>query len=182
MKWFLVISALLCVVPVFLFVRLLCKRISLVCRLKSVCKAKKLELIPTHRAWWLGWTKGTNADFHVITAEATYSVKLIGTISKRICFNFLDVKNYSTKNMMFQFSQAAFGIQYEPKTKNPYNFDYKLPDEHLRKNRENVILMNPVPLVVNVTTQKEQRKPIENGDRIKEGIFFSGDGFVRKLR
>lgn len=181
MKW-VIILVLLCIIPVFLLLRLLCKRTRLAFRLKTVCRSKGYELIPTHRFWLLGWTKGINADFHVITADTAYSVKLIGTISKRICFNYLDERNYSTKNMMFQFSQAAFGIPYEPKTKTPYNFDYKLPDERLRKNRENVVLMNPVPLIVNVTTQKEQKKPLENGDRIKEGIFFSGDGFLRKLR
>ncbi len=182
MKWLLTILAFLCALPTLLFIRLICKRLALVIRLKSVCKSKGYKLIPTHRFGWLGWTKGINADFHIVTQDTVYSVKLIGTISKRICFNFVDETNYSVKNLMFQFSQAAVGIQYEPKTKKPYNFEYGLPDDYSSKKRETVILMNPISLIVTASTFEEKRKRLENGDRIKEGVFFSGDGFVRKLR
>ncbi len=181
MEWLLIILAPICVFPIFIFARLICKRSSLVCRIKSLCKKKGYELIPTHRFWWLGWTEGVNADFHIAAQDTVYSVKLIGVISKRICFDYVDEKNYSVKNMMFQFSQAAFEIPYEPKTKKPYNFDYGLPDKYLDRNRVSVILMNPVSLIASASTFEQRRKRLENGDGIKEGIFYSGNGFTEML-
>jgi hypothetical protein len=42
--------------------------------------------------------------------------------------------------------------------------------------------MNPVSSIVSFSTFEERRKPVENGDCIGEGIFYTGSGFIHELR
>lgn len=181
MKWFLIILVVVLIPPILLILRLLYKRLVFVVRLKSVCKSHGYQLIPTHRFWWLGWTRGIISDFHVVTQDTVYSVKLIGTISKRILFNFVDETNYSVRNLMFQFSAAAYHVPYDPKKKKPYQFNYELPDECITQKMIPVILMNPVSSIVSFSTFEAQRKRVENGDYVNEGYFFSSSGFLDQL-
>ena len=181
MKWFFIIFMFFLVPPTLLMLRLLYKRLALVIRLKSVCKSHGYQFIPTHHFWWLGWTRGLNSDFHVVTQDTVYSVKLIGTVSKRILFNFVDETNYSVRNLMFQFSAAAYHVPYKPKKKKPYQFNYELPDECITKKMIPVILMNPVSSIVSFSAFGAKRKLVENGDYVNEGYFFSGSGFLDRL-
>ncbi len=181
MEWLVIVLCVILVPPILLVLRLLYKRLAFINRLKQVCKSCRYQLIPTHHFWWLGWTRGINSDFHVVTQDTIYSVKLIGSVSKRILFNFVDESNYSVRNLIFQFSVAAADVPYDAKKKAPYQFDYKLPNECITKRMMPVIVMNPVSSIVSVSTNSEKRKQVENGDYVNEGYFFTGTGFLEKL-
>ena len=182
MRFFLAILISFSLLPLVIVIRLCFKRLIFIIKLKSTCRSRKYRLIPTHYFWWLGWTNGVHCDFHIITSETVYSVKMIGTISKRILYDFVDEYSYSVQNLMFQFHSVACQVPYEPRKKKPYQFNHKLPSEHLTKNHVRIILMNPVSLSVSFSAFEERRKPVENGDCIGEGIFYTGSGFIHELR
>lgn len=161
-------------------IRVLCKRKSLKKRLDAVCAAKGFRFVPTHENPMSGWTDGETADFLIVTSDTVFSVKLIGSYSKSIYFNYVDPGHYEIRDMRFQFSAAAAQVPYEVKTKPRYDFTSCIPAKWAEMKVVPVILMNPLSANVS-STSEGQRKPLFDGDPVSEGLFYSGSGFIRML-
>lgn len=172
--------ALIVAIPLFALIRLLVKRLSLAKRIRSACRIKHLDFFPTHRLWLFGTIKGNKADFLIATSDAVYSVKLIGVWSKRIAFNYIDECHYSIRNLVFQFSAAANKVPYEIREKKRFLFNYAIPDVCAGKRIIPIILMNPVSGQLTFSFEGTM-KPLSNGDRVSEGWFYSGSGFINRL-
>lgn len=167
-------------------VRVLCKRISFVRRLKKVCRQKGFSLHSTHFLWWLGWTRGKGSDFYVETPCRVYSVKLIGVISRKMHFLFKSRDEYAIRSFMFEKNFHVHAMvdsyKYEPKKKKPYDFAHKMPEEHGSKEIVPIILMNPLASdVASETLRGTERQQLADGDFVVEGFLYSGSGFIKGL-
>ena len=172
------------IVAVFIlafFLRIVAKRILFSFRFKSVCRDKSFTFFPTHKFWCLGWTRGKKCDFLVETSDFLYSVKLIGSWSRRNPFNFIDEEHYSVRNLFFQFSVAAANqIPYDVKSKSRYDFTSFVPKDLADKRICTIILMNPISGIV-TRSAEGALLPVSNGDRITEGLFYSASSFLEML-
>ena len=162
------------------FGRIFLKRVSLRQRVMKVCRQKEFTLCAGRSIWWLGWTKGKDCDFSILTQNTAFSVKLIGCCSRRIYFHFIDPEHYAIRNLFFQFSAAAYKVPYDVKKKEPYDFVTALSEEAKGKQIVPIILMNPVSATV-TSGREGDRIPVNNGDLLEEGRFFTATGFLKML-
>lgn len=164
-----------------IFLRIVAKRILFSFRLKSLCRDKRFNFFSTHRFWCFGWTRRKKCDFLVETSDLIYSVKLIGSWTRRNPFNFIDEEHYSVRNLFFQFSVAAANqIPYDVKSKSRYDFTSFVPKDLANKRICTIILMSPVSGTV-TKSSKVALLPVSNGDRVAEGLFYSASSFLKML-
>lgn len=175
-----VLASIVAVLVLVVFLRIAVKRISFSIRLKSLCKDNKFSFLATKKLWFLGWTRGKKCDFLVETPECVYSVKLIGSWTRRNPFNFIDEEHYSVRNLFFQFSAAAKEVPYDVKLKSRYDFASFAPENLAGKRVCPIILMNPVSGMV-TRSAEGALLPVSNGDRVPEGTFHSASSFLERL-
>ncbi len=175
-----VVTSIVAVFILAIFLRIAVKRILFSSRLKSVCKEKDFAFFSNHRFWYLGWTRGKKCDFLVKTPECVYSVKLIGSWTRRNPFNFIDDEHYSVRNLFFQFSAAAKDVPYDVKHKSRYDFTSFVPDKWEDNRICPIILMSPVSGTV-TRSAESALLPVSSGDRVAEGFFHSTSSFLEML-
>ena len=175
-----VLASIIAISALVFFLRIAVKRISFSIRLKSLCKDNKFGFLATKKLWFLGWMRGKKCDFLVETPECVYSVKFIGSWTRRNPFNFIDDEHYSVRNLFFQFSAAAKDVPYDVKHKSRYDFTSFVPKNWDGKRICPIILMNPVSGVVTYSSEGSLQ-PVSNGDRVAEGFFHTASSFLETL-
>lgn len=173
---FYIIIALVAFLLLYPFLRFILERMSMICKIKRICRSNGYVWQPSHRGYLFSNFKGRHCDFYVETSDEVYSVKLCGFALKRKMCNFIDETHYSIRNLHFQISYTAHGIQYDTKSKPHWNFKAGCPKEYYVKRIIPVLLMTPV--CMNVTYMGE---PVGSSDFIGECYFYTVSGFCKRL-
>lgn len=177
---FLFVAALAALCAAIFYGRILFKRVLFSARLKKACRAGKYGFSPTHALWLLGWTRGKKCDFYIEKPKCVYAVKLIGAVSRTALFNYIDERHYAVRDLTFHTRAVSVGIPYKPKNKSRYDFSASLPKEWRGKEIFPAIVMVPVSCFVTCSHDGEM-KPISDGDKIAEGTFYTGSGFIKEV-
>lgn len=177
---FLFVAALAALCAAIFYGRILFKRLSFAFRVKNACRESGYGFSPTHALWLLGWTRGKKCDFYIEKPECVYAVKLIGTVSRTALFNYIDERHYAVRDLTFHTRAVSVGIPYKPKNKSRYDFSASLLKDTREKEIFPAIVMVPVSCFVTCSHGGEM-KPISDGDKIAEGTFYTGSGFIKEV-
>ncbi len=177
---FLFVAALAALCAAIFYGRILFKRLSFAFRVKNACRESGYGFSPTHAFWLLGWTRGKKCDFYIEKPECVYAVKLIGAVSRTALFNYIDERHYAVRDLTFHTRAVSVGIPYKPKNKSRYDFSASLPKDTREKEIIPAIVMVPVSCFVTCSRDGEM-KPISDGDKIAEGTFYTGSGFIKEV-
>ncbi len=177
---FLFVAALAALCAAIFYGRILFKRLSFAFRMKNACRESGYGFSPTHALWLLGWTRGKKCDFYIEKPKCVYAVKLIGAVSRTALFNYIDERHYAVRDLTFHTRAVSVGIPYKPKNKSRYDFSASLPKDTREKEIIPAIVMVPVSCFVTCSRDGEM-KPISDGDKIAEGTFYTGSGFIKEV-
>ena len=177
---FLFVAALAALCAAIFYGRILFKRLSFAFRMKNACRESGYGFSPTHALWLLGWTRGKKCDFYIEKPKCVYAVKLIGAVSRTALFNYIDERHYAVRDLTFHTRAVSVGIPYKPKNKSRYDFSASLPKDTREKEIIPAIVMVPVSCFVACSRDGEM-KPISDGDKIAEGTFYTGSGFIKEV-
>lgn len=180
MKVFWFVAAAVALGVMIFYGRILFKRVLFSARLKKACRAGKYGFSPTHAFWLLGWTRGKKCDFYIEKPEGIYAVKLIGALSRTALFNYINEGHYAVRDLTFHTRYVSIGIPYKAKSKSKYDFIGALPEAMRGKEIIHAIVMVPVSCFVTCSHDGEM-KPISDGDKIAEGTFYTGSGFIKEV-
>ena len=175
------IAAIIAIALIFSFPYVLAaaKRTILVLSIKRGCKRNGYKYTRIGTSVFSRIRSG-RCSFRIETDNAVYTVKVCGTVSRRVHLRFADDTHYAVRNLRFQLSSSARAITYETKQKERFLFRQGLTERELSKRQERVILLCPEPGIVSRVIGSETRE-IANGDNAGEGILYNGDGFKRLL-
>ena len=171
---------LIVILLLFPYISLLVKRLSLLIRVKRLCKKRNISFKRLSGGILLSSIKNGKISFICESEKSVLSVKVCGTISRRVFLRFIDTTHYATRNLRFQLSSTSGAINYETHNKDKYDFKEGLSIESFKKKLIPVILVCPVPASVS-TTSGSETKSISQGDNIGEGYYYSSDGFLKLL-
>ena len=177
---FLFVAALAALCAAIFYGRILFKRVLFSARMKNACRESGYGFSPTHALWLFGWTRGKKCDFYIEKPECVYAVKLIGAVSRTALFNYIDERHYAVRDLTFHTRAVSVGIPYKPKNKSRYDFSASLPKDTREKEIIPAIVMVPVSCFVTCSRDGEM-KPISDGDKIAEGTFYTGSGFIKEV-
>lgn len=177
---FLFVAALAALCAAIFYGRILFKRVLFSARMKNACRESGYGFSPTHALWLLGWTRGKKCDFYIEKPECVYAVKLIGAVSRTALFNYIDERHYAVRDLTFHTRYVSMGIPYKAKSKSKYDFIGALPEAMRGKEIIPAIVMVPVSCFVTCSHGGEM-KPISDGDKIAEGTFYTGSGFIKEV-
>lgn len=164
------------IVLMYPFERFLWKRISLLVKIKRVCKKRNYSLkIINHYLLFSGFER-KQSDFVIETDDAVYSVKLVGLVFKNNYLKFIDDTHYALRPLTFQLASTAGGIEYSVKEKPEFEFYESVPDGALNKNMVKIVLVCPVP----GTLQYNDRN-VGSGESIGEAFCCTTSSFIGKL-
>lgn len=144
------------------------------------CQKHGYKMKIVNPLWLITGMKSPNCDIHIYTRRYVYSVKLCGSVLKRITVTFFDAETYSVKRLIPFVSQTYGDVGHKKKLKKPYNFKYKLDNEAYSKISCPILLMCPVATQV-YRMEGTKRITVGNGDDIGECTFYTKSGFIRKL-
>lgn len=177
---FLFIAAAAALCAAIFYGRILFKRVSFAARMKKACRESGYGFSPTHAFWLIGWTRGKKCDFYIEKPEGIYAVKLIGAVSRTVLFNYINEGHYAVRDLTFHTRYVSMGIPYKAKSKSKYDFIGALPKAWRVKEIIPAIVMVPVSCFVTCSHGGEM-KPISDGDKIAEGTFYTGSGFIKEI-
>lgn len=83
---------------IYRFVRFFCKRLILWRRLKNICKKRNFQLFAENRRVLLAKRDLSPCDFHIVTRNTVFSVKLFGVAGKRSKLFFREDGTYHIRN------------------------------------------------------------------------------------
>lgn len=180
MKVFWFVAAAVALGVMIFYGRILFKRLLFSARMKKACRESGYGFSPTHAFWLLGWTRGKKCDFYIEKPEGIYAVKLIGAVSRTALFNYIDERHYAVRDLTFHTRAVSVGIPYKAKSKSRYDFSASLPEAWRGKEIIPAIVMVPVSCFVTCSRDGEM-KPLSDGDKIAEGTFYTGSGFIKEV-
>lgn len=180
MKVFWFVAAAVALGVMIFYGRILFKRVSFAARMKKACRESGYGFSLTHAFWLLGWTRGKKCDFYIEKPEGIYAVKLIGAVSRTALFNYIDERHYAVRDLTFHTRAVSVGIPYKAKSKSRYDFPASLPEAWRGKEIIPAIVMVPVSCFVTCSRDGEM-KPLSDGDKIAEGTFYTGSGFINEV-
>lgn len=169
MKFRLCVLGIVVVIFCIPYIRCFFKRLSLLFKIKNVCREKGYRLDGTHFFWFLGSKEGEKCDCMIETAEELFAVKLFGMPRRKRILVFTEKKEFIIRIMILIVELRIFFwirevFDSKPKPLPEYDFSYKqkkIPgDKKLRK----VLLINPVPMEM-----------LFQADNSKESILNPGD-------
>jgi len=164
---------------VFPYALMALRRIFLIKKIKRGCKNAGYEYKKLGKTA-LSRVKDRECSFRIETPDSVYTVKLCGTVSRRIHLRFIDETHYAVRNLRFQLSTSSRAIGYDTKAKERYDFRVGMDTETLSKRQFPVILICPRPGIISRAFGNET-KEIGNGDGTGEGTLYTPDGFNKLL-
>ena len=149
----------------FPYIRCFLKRLSLLFKIRKVCRKKGYHLSEAHPLWFLGDKKGKNCDCMIETEEELFAVKLFSMPRRRRVLVFTENKKYFIRMSLILvgiFGNLCLRIReaFDGKAKSfpeyDFSFDYKADSNN--KVLRRILLVNPVPM--------DMLRQVENGMEI----------------
>ncbi len=174
---------LIALISVFIFlpyIRYIAKRIIFYIKLKTICRKKGFSVHLRTAFSLLAGIRSKCSDLYIHTPSTVFSVKFGGALSRRMYYHLIDETTYGIKDQRFVFAPGAGpDVPYKEKNKPKYDF-YSWPrDSHSTADTVPVLIMLPYPKAV---TFGRLRETLSNGSDIGECYFYSGSGFLSKLK
>lgn len=180
MEFWILLIGIIALISGFPYVRFFFKRLWFYSKLVLICRRKRYQLYSTHPFSIFGSIYGKHCDFYVETDDTVISIKLCASIYKKDCFQFIDSTHFAIKYLRFQFRYGpSLLIEYTPKTKPAWDFRYRFQEHFEGKTFIPILIMNPVSLCV---TYGKYHFPISNGTVLEECAFYTGSGFLTRLK
>ena len=177
------VSYILLIASIFIlppYIRYIIKRIIFYIKLKTICWKKGYSVYLRSAFSLFAGIRGKHSDLYIHTPLAIFSVKFGGSFSRSMYYHFIDETRYSIKDLRFAFAPGAGrDIQYQEKSKPEYDFYSGLADSHAAMDIVPIFIMLPYPKDV---TFGPFRETLSNGSDIGECYFFSGSGFLSRLK
>ena len=177
------VSYILLIASIFIlppYIRYIIKRIIFYIKLKTICWKKGYSVYLRSAFSLFAGIRGKHSDLYIRTPLAIFSVKFGGSLSMSMYYHFIDETRYSIKDMRFAFAPGAGrDIQYQEKSKPEYDFYSGLADSHAAMDIVPIFIMLPYPKDV---TFGPFRETLSNGNDIGECYFYSGSGFLSRLK
>lgn len=181
------VGGLVLCIALFPVIRLFCKRVSLVLRLKKVCREKGFALTPLHRLWFL-WLRGGNTfDFAVETRDDAYAVKLFGVWRKHDELRFGPGDSYLVRHQFAFLSRMGEGIvmtlwESREKPLPVYRYPQEMTDSYAGKLWKPVLLMHPVGHSIRLVDKRGSSVQICSGDCASRYPITSAFQFLETLQ
>ncbi|MBQ3093779.1 MAG: hypothetical protein IJC52_01285 [Clostridia bacterium] len=172
------------------------KRSHLAVQLKSICRKKGYTFTPLKAFWWLDTVKSGDCACKIETADTCYSLKIIGTVSRRHHLRFLSKTQFAVRSLRFETHMTSKASGYSYKPKEPYRFDEVVSEKPIHP----VLLLCPTPTTISVkrtngsgeqadtpsyVTPKvdapRRDELLQNGDFTGEGYVYTAKAFLNKL-
>lgn len=174
---------------VYRMIRAISMRLSLMRKIKSICKDKAYKLQIRRSPLLSLLYKSPKIDLSVCTENTVYHVKLFSSLSKKKTFHFVDEINYVTYLKTFFFVPIGRGnvrVMTSGKTTEMIHFPsyHRLPPiERLSENESKiyVLLVNPLPNEITYVAKNAGTKIAGNGSVIGSLYVFNGKGFCKHL-
>jgi len=175
-----VLIALVLVFILLPYIRYIAKRIIFYIKLKTICRKKGYSLHLRSGFSLFAGIHGKCSDLYIHTPSTVFSVKFGGSLSRLMYYHLIDETTYGVKDLRFVFAPGAgLDVPYKEKNKPKYDF-YSLPeDSHATVDTVPIFIMLPYPKAV---TFGRLRETLSNGSDIGECYFYSGSGFLSKLK
>lgn len=164
------VGVLLLCVALFPIVRLFCKRLSFLLRLRRVCRAKGFRFTPLHPLWLLRLRGGDTFDFAVETRDDAYAVKLFGVWRKHDEMRFGPGDVYRVRHKIAFLSRMGEGIaltlwESREKPLPAYRYPLEMTTSYAGKLWKPVLLMHPVGHSIRLVDSRGSSVQICSGDR-----------------
>ena len=202
-SWLILFAQLICialsmlfVISEYKFVRALVKRVSLIVKIKKICREKDYRLYCTAKAY-TEWDGSSNVPAMIIRAgEKTYAVRFTACLKRKDTYTFTDVNSYYTAT---NFSPVLWSKNYPvslvtvpgrwllPRfatAKNEYLKEEvtRLPSETLDlAGAEKILCIHPISVKVQVV-HTNRSEDIFDGDTFKGHTVYSGNGLCEMLK
>ena len=162
-------------------IRLLAKRISLVTRLKRVCKAKGYSLVGVKPLWFLSLNRSKDCDFYIIKEHEILCVKLFGLRRRDSTLVFMHNNKYFLRKYVKGLPPGiVYGSPIETKIKTlpKYNFRYKYKLDWELKKPRSVLLINPVSAEIKYTPKAGGERTVGSNEQINDYEIASLSRFI----
>ena len=127
------------------YTRCFCKRLSMLLRLRALCRKKGHELRGTHPFWFLGSRYGKRCDCFILTPSGVFGIKLFGVLRglKALIFGGYGLFFFRPLNSfpLFQLDFFDTGHHRMPE----YDFARGLNPEWRSQPVKPILLINPIP-------------------------------------
>ena len=174
---------LIALISVFIFlpyIRYIAKRIIFYIKLKTICRKKGYSVHMRSAFSLFAGIRGKCSDLYIHTPSSVFSVKFGGALSRLMYYHLIDETTYGIKDLRFVFAPGAgLDVPYKEKNKPKYDFYYGPHDSHTTVDTVPVFIMLPYPKAV---TFGRLRETLSNGSDIGECYFYSGSGFLSRLK
>ena len=161
------------------FIRYIAKRLIFYVKLKTICRKKGYSVHLRSAFSLFAGIRGKCSDLYIHTQSTVFSVKFGGALSRLMYYHLIDETTYGIKDLRFVFAPAAgLDVPYKEKNKPKYDF-YSWLEDSTTVDTVPVFIMLPYPKAV---TFGRLRETLSNGSDIGECYFYSGSGFLSKLK
>lgn len=184
MKFRLCVLGIVIIILCIPYIRLFFKRLSLLFKIKRVCRDKGYALRGKHFLWFLGGKEGKNCDCVIETEKELFAVKLFGMPRRKRVLVFKEKKEFFVRILMllvegrfFFWIREVFDGKAKPLPE--YDFSLKnkpmLSDKKLRK----ILLVNPVPMEILLQAENSKETILIPGDEVC-GMEFANLAWLLK--
>ena len=163
------------------FIRLLAKRISLVTRLKRVCKAKGFSLVGVKPLWFLSTNSSKNCDFYIVKEYEILCVKLFGLRRRDSTLVFTHNNRFFLRKYVKGLPPGivySSPIETRIKALPEYNFRYKYKLDWELKKPKSVLLINPVSAEIKYAPKTGGERTIGSNEQINNYEIASLSRFI----
>ncbi len=162
-------------------IRLLAKRLSLVAKLKKVCKSKGYSLVGVKPLWFLSLNHSKNCDFYILKENEILCVKLFGLRRRDSTLVFMDENKCFLRKYIKGLPPAVVystPIQTKIKSLPVFNFRYKYKLDWELKKPRNVLLINPVSAEIKYAPRSGGERFIGSNEQINNYEISSLSRFI----
>ena len=161
----------------------LTKRGSACMAMKKAIEREGGKVVPTSSLWYVGNIAKQKCDLHIYFDGRVISVKIIGFYTKNIMLNFISPDSYSIKELHTFKTVKASEVVLNKKKKKPYDFRHGLSEEGKKLPQAKIILIaDPYPLMVSVSTDGGERREINIGSSTPEGELYTVNSFIKLFK
>ena len=171
----------------FPLLRLMCKRISFILRLRKVCREKEFTFTPLHRLWFFPLRGGNAFDFAVETRDDAYAVKLFGVWRRQDELRFGPADTYRIRHRLAFLSRFGEGVALtlweSPEKPLPvYRYPGTMAESYAGKLWKPLLLMHPVGYSIRLVDSYGKEAELGSGDTAIRYPITSAFQFLESLR
>ncbi|MBQ8287562.1 MAG: hypothetical protein IJX76_02180 [Clostridia bacterium] len=184
MEFYLLIVAIILLIVLLPYLRILRKRFTMRRRLCRLCLERRYSLHPVRKLWLFGRRMGKTCDFYVETPETVYAVKLFAMKRRGQYLIFTNDGTFRVRKFLNFVSSrggyARFFRDSKPCKLPDYDFRAGFRDEWYLKDIRPVLLLNPTCIEVHLN-KVDRESLLGNGESIAGMTLHTLSSFLGEL-